>query len=1310
MKNLLLFLSISFTNLVSAQAPIIDKYMGQLNNQARAVFEENKGQIKDQNWKSRLDVLYSGSAEGMNFFIRNSGISYQLSRVESWKEEENMLHTSLGSDDKKRQIPDKISSYRVDAEWINANQDFSINQGNALEGYNNYYNVPEGIEPALFVKKYETLTLKNVWNGVDIHYFGNEGLLETDYIVAPGADYRKIQIQFKGAELSRDEKGNLIIKTPFGEIHEGALKVYQNNERIEAHWKIGKDNVVSFDIPNYNADLALRIDPLTRVWGTYYGGGDGDQALSIDNDNQGNILISGITSSNNGISSGGFQNTIQGSIDAFISKLSAQGDLIWGSYYGGAADELSYSIKFDPTGYIYISGATESSFGIAQSGHQGTYGGENFTSSSSIYGDAFLVKFDLNGFRIWGTYYGGFGGDRGYSVTTDTDGNVYMCGGTRSISGIAFNGHQSTYSHAEGISEDAFLVKFNSLGVRQWGTYYGGNGMGTEGASCVTTDYLNNVFICGGSSSTNNISFMGYQNSLGGAIDAFLVKFNSLGVRQWATYYGNYGVDGANFCATDNQGNVVICGITSSTNLLTNQSGFQGTYGGGQFDSFLTKFDSNGAPLWGTYFGGTGRDEATSCEVDEVGDIFFCGTTSSIDNIYSNGCQANYGGGNKDGFLSKINSVGNLIWSSYLGGSLDETPKGISVDLNDNVIVSGETNSVNSISYTGYQNSLEGSNDAFIVKFKQPKINGFVWNDWNANCLKETSETNLLSGVNLMIQPGNYVSQSANGIWSLDSLPIGNYTVTIDTTNLNWNSTCPINQTFTVTNPNEFTDGPNFGLISTIPCTAPEISIYAPSLTPCQQNQTAYVSACNQVAAIQSLDSTYVEVELDSLIILTAASLPYTSLGNNVFQFQTGNIASGQCVDFNITFTVNCNTVLGLTVCMEANLYPVEPCVLDTIPSDPPSAGGTGGTLGGLPQPCTLPWDQSSLSVDAWCQNDSIYFTITNSGVLGGGDMECYAPVWITVDGVLTFTDSILLVGGQTITYAFLGNGQTWILNAEQHPLHPGNSHPNAHIERCGDITNWTPDQVNDFPPDDADPIVDIYCGVVTGSYDPNDKTGFPIGQTDQFYIQPNQQLQYVIRFQNTGTDTAFTVVIRDTLDIDLNIFTVTPGVSSHNYEFRMYGPRVLEWTFNNINLPDSAANQVGSNGFVTFHVEQVPNLAPGTEINNDADIYFDFNAPITTNTTMHRIFEGFVSVAALEEMSKQETGIKVYPNPSNGQMTILLEKSADNSNYNIFDLEGKIVKTGLLSGKKNTIDTDLNSGMYFLMIGANVVKVQVVH
>ena len=1292
MKKLLLFLCISIANLVSAQAPVIDKYADQLKNQASAVFEENKGQMKDQNWKSRQDVLYSGSSEGMNFFIRNSGISYQLSRVESWKEEEDMLHTSLGSGDKKSQVPDQIGTYRVDAEWINANQDFSINQGIALEGYNNYYNVPEGVEPALFVKKYESLTLKNVWNGVDINYYGNGGFLETDYIVAPGADYRQIQIDIKGAELSKDDQGNLIIKTPFGEIREGQLKVYQNDVLIEASWKI-EGNIVSFDIPNYNADLALRIDPLTRVWGTYYGGAGDDFVYnsSIDIDATGNAFICGRTISTTGISSGGHQNTFGGgNLDAFIVKFNSAGIRLWGTYYGGQSNDQANGIDCDANGNIFICGFTGSTNNIASVGHQNAFAGG--TGS-----DAFLVKFNSSGVRQWGTYYGGNSSDMARNTTVDINGNVYLAGITNSTNNIALGGHQNTL--AGGTSGDAFLVKFNTSGTRLWGTYYGGSA--TDDAAGIASDINGNVYLAGQTLSSNNIASGGFQNTFaGGTDDAFVVKFNSLGLRLWGTYYGGALSDYGWSIACDSIGNAFLFGKTTSTNNIAS-GGHQNTYGGGLQDVFLVKFNNIGSRIWGTYYGGLAADHVGEVICDQNGNVYISGYTYSSNNIASGGYQnILLGSTSYFAYLVKFQTTGVRLWGTYYGDGGWEMGQSTACDANGYIYLCGITGSTNNIASGGHQNTIGGVSDAFLVKFNQSKINGYVWWDVNANCVKEGSEMVMLDGINLIIQPGNYVSQTVDGIWSLDSLPIGNYTATIDTTNLNWTPTCPITQSFQITNSNSFSQGPSFGLLNTIPCSSPEITILAPSLTQCFSNQIVYVQACNDNSASAPLDSSFAVVTLDTLLTVNSASIPFTVLGNNTYQFQTGTLNPGQCVNFTLSTTVSCNATLGQTLCMNAELFPVDGCVLDSIPSGPnwdsiPSEG----SLGGLPQPCLGPWDQSSLSVDGWCQNDSIYFTVTNTGALGGGDMECYAPVWLTVNGAVTFTDSILLQGGQTMTYAFLGNGQTWILNASQHPLHPGNSQPNAFVERCGDTLSWTPGDVNDFPQDDADPIVDIYCGVVTGSYDPNDKTGFPIGQTDQFYIQPNQQLQYAIRFQNTGTDTAFTVVIRDTLDLDLNIFTVTPGVSSHNYEFRMYGPRVLEWTFNNINLPDSAANQVGSNGFVTYHVEQVPDLAPGTVINNDADIYFDFNAPITTNTTTHRIFEGFVSVLNLQDLSKGKKQFILYPNPTSSEITITSEKFS-NESYTICDQMGRVVGSGKLSGTITTISlSSLSKGIYLLKV-----------
>jgi hypothetical protein len=696
-------------------------------------FEENKGQMKDQHWKARPDVLYYGVSEGMNFYIKNSGMSYQLSRVESWKEEDkDMMRASLGSDDNKRQVPDQIGTYRVDAEWLNANKDFTINRGNALEGYNNYYNVPEGVEPALFVKKYETLTLLNVWNGVDIHYYGNGGFLETDYIVAPGADYNQIQIDIKGAELSTDDQGNLILKTPFGEIREGQLKVYQNDVLIEATWKI-KGNRVSFDIPNYNPNIAMVIDPLTRVWGTYYGDLNSDYGKSITTDGAGNIYLSGETMSTSGIlAAGGHQNTFGGGQrDAFLVKFNEFGVRQWGTFYGGASNDGSgLSTATDGIGNIYLSGYTESTTGIASGGHQNSIGGSK---------DSYLVKFNGSGLRLWGTYYGGLGQDESFSTVTDGAGNVYISGSTTSTAGIALGGHQNTY----GGTTDAFLVKFNGSGVRQWGTYYGGAGLDISYST--STDGSGNVYITGTTLSTSGIALDGHQNTLGGGNqDGYLVKFNGSGVRQWGTYYGGGGVDDGRSATCDVVGNVYLTGYTQSTNGIA-LGGHQNSYGGGE-DAFLVKFNGLGVRQWGTYYGGIDIEQSYSITTDIAGNVYLTGLTQSLTEIASGGYQ-NTLGGIFDAFLVKYNDSGIQHWSTYYGGANDDRGFSTTTNISGDVYIAGYTNS-GGMALGGYQNTLGGIFDAFLVKFNQSKINGYVWWDMNSNCVKDGLETAVIDGIN----------------------------------------------------------------------------------------------------------------------------------------------------------------------------------------------------------------------------------------------------------------------------------------------------------------------------------------------------------------------------------------------------------------------------------------------------------------------------------------------------------------------------------------------------------------------------------
>ena len=713
MKIKLLLLSLVFSNFNLFAQQIVDTKVKQNLKKPSATFEENKGQMKDQNWLPRPDVLYYGSQEGMNYYIKNNGVSFQLSRVDSWREEDNRFGMP---EIKKSKVPDQISTYRVDANWIDYNPNFTVERGQELDGYNNYYNVPDGVEPALFVKQFESVVLKNVWNGIDINYYGTNGQLETDYLVSPGSDYRDIQIEIKGAELSISNDGNLIMKTPFGEIQEGELKVFQEGERLNAFWKIGDNNRVSFIIPNFNPYLAMRIDPVTRAWGTFYGGTGSEVGQAISTDASGNVYLAGSTSSTTNIASGGHQNTCVGGA-AFLVKFNSGGVRQWGTYYGNSY-EAGYSTSTDALGNVFLAGGTTSSSGIAFGGHQNIYGGGINVLNGG--GDAFLVKFNSAGVRQWGTYYGGSGDERGNSICTDASGNVYLAGSTSSSSGIAFGGHQNSYGGgAIGLWGDAFLVKFNSAGVRQWGTYYGGSGL-DEGFS-TATDNAGNVFLCGTTQSLNSIASQGHQNSLIGPNDAFIVQFNSSGVRQWATYYGGNDLDWGRATTTDGSGNVYLAGYTYSTTSIA-YIGHQNTLGSGTSDAFLVKFNNFGVRQWATYYGGTGTDYGFSCTTDALENVYLAGVTYSPNGIFSGGFQ-NWFGSPNDAYLVKFNNSGVRQWGTYYGEYGSEGSYAVATDANSNIYFSGEaTTNLNQtiIASGGHQNSYGGGpNDAFLVKFSQ---------------------------------------------------------------------------------------------------------------------------------------------------------------------------------------------------------------------------------------------------------------------------------------------------------------------------------------------------------------------------------------------------------------------------------------------------------------------------------------------------------------------------------------------------------------------------------------------------------------
>lgn len=222
----------------------------------------------------------------------------------------------------------------------------------------------------------------------------------------------------------------------------------------------------------------------------------------------------------------------------------------------------------------------------------------------------------------------------------------------------------------------------------------------------------------------------------------------------------------------------------------------------------------------------------------------------------------------------------------------------------------------------------------------------------------------------------------------------------------------------------------------------------------------------------------------------------------------------------------------------------------------------------------------------------------------------------------------------------------------------------------------------------------------VVGSFDPNDKLVYPEGSGTQGYIGFGEvELDYTIRFQNTGTDTAFTVVIKDTLDADLNLATIKLLSSSHPVAFSLENSNMLKFTFCNILLPDSNVNQMGSNGFVKYAIKTKSGLIKGTQITNDAYIYFDFNQPVATNTTLNTVGVPL----GIPEIETVSSASNIFPNPMNISATIKIASGNNitTANLKIYDILGNLVfsQKGINTNEILIYRGNLKQGIYFFKI-----------
>ena len=669
-------------------------------------FEPNRGQTDSQ-------VRFFSRGPGYNVFLTPTEAVFALRR------ESDLQNDAAVNATKKSR--DRVSVLRVALKGANRR---AITKGtDQLPGVKNYLIGSNSRRWQTDVPTYRKVRYEEIYQGINLSYYGTHKQLEYDFEIAPGADPSLIRLVCDGANAFIDAQGDLVLRMKGGELREHKPVVYQdlNGRRVavDGRFVIRRGREIGFEIGAYDESKTLVIDP-TLVYSTYLGGTGNDSGSSIDIDNSGGIYITGTTGSTAFPTQNPFQPSNAGLEDVFVTKLDPTGSsIVYSTYVGGAGNDHGDGIFVDKTsGAAYVVGRVDAlsvNFPTTLGAFATTYRGGDF--------DAFVLKLNSQGNGLaYSTFLGGEENDSAIGVVADSSGNAYVTGGTRST---GFPATPNAYQSFVAGDTDAYLVKVNPAGSSLlYSTLLGGGA--TDRGSSVKIDNAGNAYFVGYTSSQDFPIETAFQNSLAGSFDAFVAKIdtNASGAASLAfcSYLGGSSDDKGYGLALDPGSNLYVAGQTTSTDFpLLNPAQAAKA---GSFDAFVAKISSSGAKLYATYLGGSGDDRATGIAVNTSGNAYVTGYTASTNFPTAIPLQLANGGGT-DTFVAKLNSSGNgLLYSTYLGGSANEdftsttTFSGnIAVDSSGNAYVTGYTASNNFPTVAPFQGAnAGGASDAFIVR------------------------------------------------------------------------------------------------------------------------------------------------------------------------------------------------------------------------------------------------------------------------------------------------------------------------------------------------------------------------------------------------------------------------------------------------------------------------------------------------------------------------------------------------------------------------------------------------------------------
>ncbi len=375
------------------------------------------------------------------------------------------------------------------------------------------------------------------------------------------------------------------------------------------------------------------------------------------------------------------------------AELLIDPEVEWSSYLGGNSIDYANAVAADAAGDVYVTGLIYST-GWAQGGYDLSFGG---------YYDGFVAKLSSTGQHLWSTYLGGNHWDLGYGIAVDGLGDVAVAGMTRSSNNWTSGGLDNSWNGGL----DGFLVKLNSAGQHVWSTVLGGTM--DDQAFDVAVDGSGNLLISGVTQSPTWAS-VPFNNAHQGGKDATLLKLSPLGALLWATHIGGSAAEEGASVAVDASGDALVGGVIYSTNWTV--GGSVVTNNGGA-DAFVAKISAAGNAVWGVCLGGTAADQGLDIAVDASGAALIGGLTFSVGWV-SGGFDTVHDGG-QDAFVAKLSPAGQLVWSTYLGGSGYEEVAGVAVNASGEVFAGGYTNA-DDWSAGVFNNTYSGGDDVFVVK------------------------------------------------------------------------------------------------------------------------------------------------------------------------------------------------------------------------------------------------------------------------------------------------------------------------------------------------------------------------------------------------------------------------------------------------------------------------------------------------------------------------------------------------------------------------------------------------------------------